>query len=65
MRIKNIWKLIKITFLKSIFTQSSFIFNMICITKFFDVQTRFTFFSLAREVMKFFNNTHREKLALY
>ena len=35
MKIKNIWKLIKITtFLKSIF-------NIIYVTKFFDVQTRF------------------------
>ena len=42
MKIKNIQKLIKITtFLKSIFTHSSFIFNIIYVMKFFDVQTRF------------------------
>ena len=41
MKIKHIGKLIKVTtFLKSIFTHSSFIFNIIYFTKFFDMQTR-------------------------
>ena len=68
MKIENTPKLIKTTtFLKSVITHSSFIFSIIYVMKFFDVQKRFhSHFSLAIEVMKLLNNshTHREKLVL-
>ena len=67
MKIKNIQKLIKITTFSSLFlhTALSFLTSFTLQNSSVYRQDLIKIFSLAVEVMKFFNDTHRENLVLY